>query len=149
MNSIFKIVFVFICMNVLFESNADAAGITQFIKICENTTTVTCNPNQILTITNVSQVFGFIQINSDDYCASGAGNKSIPFDLVKFQNTYCNFTTSNRCDLKNVSNLFQNVDFTVVTEDYLNKKPLRYETNYICNGNNEFLFYLYKFLLYS
>jgi len=141
MNSIFKIVFVFICMNVLFESNADAAGITQFIKICENTTTVTCNPNQILTITNVSQVFGF---NLDDYdCASGAGNKSIPFDLVEFKNTYCNFTTSNRCDLKNVSNLFQNVDLTE------NKKPLRYEINYICNGNNEFLFYLYKFLLYS
>jgi len=140
MNSIFKIVFVFICMNVLFESNADAAGITQFIKICENTTTVTCNPNQILTITNVSRVFGF---NSDD-CESGAGNKSIPIiDLVKFQNTYCNFTTSNRCDLKNVSNLFQNVDLTE------NKKPLRYEINYICNGNNEFLFYLYKFLLYS
>lgn len=146
MNSIFKIVFVSICMNVLFESNSDAAGITQFIKICENTTTLECNSNQILTITNVSQVFGF---NSDDYdCASGAGNKSIPFDLVKFK-TYCNFTTSNRCDLKNVSNLFQNVDFTVVPEDYLNKKPLRYETNYICNGNNEFLFYLYKFLLYS
>ena len=144
MNSIFKIVFVFICMNVLFESNADAAGITQFIKICENTTTVTCNPNQILTITNVSQVFGF-KMNSDDYdCASGAGNKSIPIiDLVKFQNTYCNFTTSNRCDLKNISNLFQNVDLTE------NKKPLRYEINYICNGNNEFLFYLYKFLLYS
>ena len=144
MNSIFKIVFVFICMNVLFESNADAAGITQFIKICENTTTVTCNPNQILTITNVSQVFGF-KMNSDDYdCASGAGSKSIPIiDLVKFQNTYCNFTTSNRCDLKNISNLFQNVDLTE------NKKPLRYEINYICNGNNEFLFYLYKFLLYS
>jgi len=131
-------------MNVLFESNADAAGITQFIKICENTTTLECNSNQILTITNVSKVFGF---NSDDYdCASGAGNKSIPFDPVEFQNTNCSFTASNRCDLKNVSNLFQNVD---LTEDYLNKKPLRYEINYICNGNNEFLFYLYKFLLYS
>ena len=128
MKNILVITLILIYMNKTFKLNA--AGIPQFIKICYNTDEFACNSNQTLIITAVSQVFA---LATDPYdCESIAGNKTIQLEAVSFQSMYCSFNTPNRCVLTNVNNLFKNLN---LAENYLNNKPLRYETYYTCNGN--------------
>lgn len=121
------VAFIIVCLTEIEILNA--AIIPQFFKICQDTTSFQCNPNQILTIANVTQVFGFNTVELD--CNGGSANKSVSQSVQSFQTTYCNFNPPYQCNLVNVANLFISV---TQTESYLNPIPLRYEIHYGCNG---------------
>ena len=124
-----KLLVVSIFLNII----ALKAQIPQFIKICENesSTSIECNSHQNLTIQRVSKVFTYSESQHDCFELSG--------DFFRYQNInafvqkHCVFKKSYKCELKNLSSLFQMIDSV---ENHLNLRLVRFDINYDCNGNN-------------